>query len=154
MRAITFLLILGFSALLVSCKNENAYIYCDEFSNYLSQEHNIDTIEVNKIFFLLPINGCDNCIKLNLDLLKNNKYNIQLILVGETFETERSFQVQKLYNLYDNILIDDKFLISQYQTGFSKPMIVDIKDGTCIYQLSISDFKIEEAKIYLEKYAL
>ena len=154
MRARTFLLILIFNQILVSCKNESAYAYCEDFTAYLTQELQVDNLEGENIYFLLPINGCDNCIMLNIGLLSSTKYNVQLILVGETFDTERVLQIQNLYDLYDNILVDDKFVISQYETGFSKPMIVDMKDGKCIYHLNISDFKIEEAKMYLDKRAL
>ena len=49
--------------------------------------------------------------------------------------------------------------IKEYINELDKSIIVDIieysmKDGKCIYHLNISDFKIEEAKMYLDKRAL
>ncbi|QNK77129.1 hypothetical protein H7F37_13575 [Winogradskyella sp. PAMC22761] len=153
MKILTTLLLLIFSLAFFSCNEEKTYEYCDEFSRYLIEVHDQD-INNNVTYFLLPVNGCENCIELNLKLLKEKKYNIQLIIIGHTFNENRSLLIESLSDNYSNILQDDKYGISQYRIGFSKPLIVTLENGKCIYHLNISDFKVDEAKKYLEKNAI
>lgn len=134
-----------------SCKKINTdYVYFDSFSTYLNEVHDIEINTTNTIFFLLPVNGCDNCIKLNIELLNSTTYDIQLILIGETFDPTRISTLNKLKDRYQNILFDTKSVISQFRTGFSKPMIVSVTNGNCTYHLDVSDFKIDEAREYLK----
>lgn len=150
MKILTFLLLLTFSAITISCIKNNSYEHCDEFVLYLKEIHNIDVEHEDKTYFILPLDGCDNCIELNLNLLLNNKFDIQLILIGNSFDKERNRKIENLEIKYNNVLKDSKYLISPYRTGLAKPMIITIKDNKCTYHLNVSDFKIKEAETYLK----
>lgn len=151
MKTQIILRLLSFSILFSSCNESNNYEYYDDFSKYLTEIHDISVENISETFFLLPVNGCDSCIELNVELLLNGgNYNIQLILIGETYDNERSEKINQLLLKYPGSLFDRESEISQYRTGFSKPMLVAISKGICSYQLDISDFKVNEAHEFLE----
>ncbi len=137
-----------------SCSHKNdEYAYFEDFVAYLKNFHGLNVSD-DKIYYLIPISGCENCIGLNLDLLSQLPKatdKLQPIIVGETFNEERIKYLKSLSSKY-NFLYDKKEIVFQYQTGFTKPMIVWIKNKKCYFHLDVSDFKIEEAKAFFEQH--
>lgn len=141
--------------LLLNCtSSNNRYYYIEGFERYLNDIHQKENFgENNVIYYITPISdNCDSCIESNLILLNNlnTELNLTPILVGKNQDKNYSKVIDEVVNKYPEILFDSNSKIFSYQTGFGKPLLIHVKNGRCIYFMEITDFKLDEAKSYLE----
>jgi len=145
-----FLLI---ATILICCDNSKSNCkYYDGFKLYLSQVYDLDiSAKDERIFYVLPLEGCDECLKINLNLLlERNFYSskVTIILTGRNFNDIIKGQIEEIKRKYP-ILEDGKNLIHQFETGFGKPLLVHVKNGDCLFATSIADSEIESVKEYI-----
>lgn len=148
-------LMFSYFFIMMSCntKVKKDYEYIDGFKKYITNTFPSENKNEHTIYYLIPVNGCESCIDLNLDLLNNNsftsKIDLKIILIGETYDPIRKSKLDNL-KINFNLLYDLTEEIFKYETSFSKPMIVEIKNNNCLFHLNVSDFKIDDARKYFE----
>jgi len=129
-----------------SCK------YLNGFSLYLSNSFGEKLSESKEnLFYLLPLESCEPCLSLHLDLLvrlKNPDEKIILVLIGNNYVAEFQRKLETVENKY-RCLRDPKKLVFQYETGLSKPVIFHLKGNECKYGLVIQDQDLPAVESYL-----
>jgi hypothetical protein len=114
--------------------------------------HKEDLTEINgdKIFYFLHLRSCEPCVDKNLSMLAEvSKHpNLKICLVGKIavaqFEEKAKLVMEKHLPYLD---IDSE--IYSFETGFSKPLLVHIKDGRCVTRIQVSDSEVDNAKKYI-----
>ncbi|MFC4634538.1 hypothetical protein ACFO3O_11505 [Dokdonia ponticola] len=130
-----------------------SYLYFDGLENYLSEIHSVELHEIeDTILYITPIsNNCENCIKINLDMLQDVDNNrLMPILVGDDVANKYKGKIQKIENTFSKTLYDKEELVYSFRTGFSKPLLIHIVNGNCIYFLEVNDFVLNEAASYID----
>jgi len=137
----------------MGCDNSKSNCrYYEGFKLYLSQVYDLDiSTQGDRIFYVLPLEGCDECLQINLNLLLERNFNsskVTIILTGANFNDIIRSKIEAIKRKYP-ILEDGKNLIHQFETGFGKPLLVHVKNGDCLFATSIADQEIESVKKYI-----
>ena len=150
---VLFLLGINLFLLANGCKKTTVsedYLYLKGFQSYLNDinlKHKGDVI-----YYVIRLQDCMSCTSAynNLKVAANLATNehLKIIIVGET----KLKHLQKEINAIKNSLyLDHKSEIFNYETGFSKPLLVHLNDNSKLeYYMEITDFKILDAKKYIE----
>lgn len=144
-----FLLIVLFTLSCSSLKTECKYF--EGFSLYMKNTFDFEVSSVDRqIFYILPLAACDQCLKMNIDILErlnSDNSKITMILIGTTNDDELSKRIQ-LLTVKFKAINDKKSMVYKYETGLSKPLLVHIDDGECRMMKAIADSESE----YISKY--
>lgn len=123
------------------------------FDRYLTE--NFETYATqNKLFYILPMLGCDNCIDNHFDILKNkvkNTSNIVIILSGEIIKKKWLSDVQILKGRYKSVLFDNKDNASIYNIGLMKPVVAAKSNGKWVYYNKVEDFEMEDLVSFINQ---
>ncbi len=136
-----------------SKKSDCSYNHLGGLDAYLSEVHSLELKEIeNTILYLTPIsNNCENCIKINLDMLQGiENEKLTPILIGFDKSHQYEKQIQKIKHTLSTTLFDKDEKVYSFRTGFSKPILVHIVKGNCSYFLEVNDFVLEEAEEYIK----
>jgi hypothetical protein len=121
------------------------------FEQYLKDVHQTSMEDVqDNVFYIIPLNGCEFCAVENMrSILTLTDQKIIPILVG----IENSIQVEKfkaqILEQRKIVLTDESSLVSKYETGFFKPIVVHIRQGKLVYYQYITDDLISDVHNYL-----
>lgn len=148
------LLFMGINFICISCNGKLKYKNIDSFKLYLN-EIGLQNSKENKIYYVVRVEDCFSCntTESNLSMLLNIKKNknIQIIIVGKTLRNDLSKLIRNL-SKRNEVFIDDKSEIFNFETGFSKPILVHLNiDGDVVYFQEVTDEKVKKVKKYLSE---
>ncbi|MBC8754295.1 hypothetical protein H2O64_06405 [Kordia sp. YSTF-M3] len=127
--------------------------FYEGFSFYMKEEHKVKiTDESSKIYYLMPLAGCEPCVESNLEMLQTiPKSDSLLIIFIGTADIEKYALEAAALKTKHHYLEDIDRNISSYETNFGKPLLIHIENETCKAYNQITDLEVEEAKRYLEE---
>lgn len=135
-------IILIFTLLLISCKQESSYTYLSDLENYLYTELGIETskLKENEYIFILPLQSCDPCISKNFELIKNSTNDIHIVLVGKP----KPWQIPyiEIFNKRFSVFEDLNEIAFEYETGLGKPLLVSKTSGNIKVTVMYDDVEI------------
>ena len=127
----------------LSCQSYT-YEYETGLREYFHNELNINNLNTN--YYFIQVSNCNSCHgdKLNINyLINHNLENITIIIVGDSEKVDVVEGIKKLKQIYP-VIIDQQKEIYQYQTGFSKTLLVLANNNKLINVLHINDTKINQ----------
>ena len=139
-----------------SCKDKStSFRYKNNFLKYLEKEQHISFQNdgKEKSYFVIHLQGCENCISTCLDIFINKPTKaseICVIFVGKYIGSNESIKqkleiVKKQYQFKYDIMQK----IFSYQTGFGSPIFAKFRGAKCYRYDLIEQRKIE---VKLRKY--
>ena len=146
LKIISFLI---FLQLVISCNNNEAYQYIVGLSLYLETHQAISVDQVkNTVFYILPLNSCMPCTESNINMLSfiPFKKEIKFLFVGTLDQINPS--IIKNICSTNRCIFDNGKIISHYETGLGKPLLIHIKNGRVYKYIYVTDSKIDEVKNY------
>lgn len=95
--------------------------------------------------YLLDLRSCDTCLTLSIGMLSSIKCHdkLNVVLTSIPYDLEVKNRVLDLYSNH-RVYWDSLGLIYKYETGFGKPMYVELKGDKALNVLSIKDSEIEQ----------
>jgi len=82
-------------------------------------------------------------------LYKVHNSKLIIILIGDYTNSNWVDIISKIKKQFQ-VLEDTNNEIFHFETGISKPLLIHVKDGVCVYFKSISDFEVDQAYKYLQ----
>lgn len=143
-----------------ACSDEINKKYCNNFIKYLHEVHNldIDVLEDEKYYVVLPLQGCESCIFSIISEIKeldeSKTENFVYIYVGKYLGKGLFITNFLEENKKENDVLYDEFQkIFSYETGFAYPLLVKIKKGKCEIYEEISNTRCHSVfeSIFLER---
>lgn len=129
-----------------------AYKYEAGIETYLQKVTDVKiTAHEEIVYYLLPLNSCDPCMDLNLNMLSSlpkNHAKFKVIFIGASNNDQWEPLITKIKeNQY--VVTDPNGTAYDYETGLSKAMLIHISSGKFKSIMNIPDNKVNEAKTYI-----
>ena len=118
--------------LLTSCTNKIDKKYCNTFTRYLDEVHQINVTTNEDYYIVVPLQGCESCI-FNLisvikEMDKSVNHDFVYIYVGKYLG--KNYLISDFLEENDKKILYDNFQkIFSYETGFAYPLLIKIKNG-------------------------
>lgn len=140
-----------FFSLLGCTSKETACEFYDGFAFYMKNEHHIDISQkASKVYYLMPMSGCEPCVASNLEMLASIPKSENLLIVFINTSDDEQYNIQAKQLKQQHYFLEDRTgEIHSYETNFGKPLLIHIDKEKCKAYDEITDLKVEEAKNYL-----
>lgn len=115
--------------------------YADGLAIYFRNVLKIDMASVREgRFYIVPVEGCSTCVLSNLSMLNSlEEFDaLSVVLVGSPIDSTTQALVALLQQKAQTFE-DRSRQIYQYETGFSKPLFIELHDGRCYNAITVTD---------------